>query len=319
MAFEREAIVADSSNVPTQMTPIMREDRILNPYAVRTPKAPITPPSASTGQMANNREAEPEATVAPEETVRLSPQMAALARREQKFRQQQLQFEKQRAAIVAQEAELAELRAMKQKLAAKDYSALDGMIDYDEYSQYQVNKLNGADPVQDNLRALSAKVDEFEKTNKEQVERQYEAAFEERKIAASDLIDADPAFSKLKLYGESAPEAVAHHIRETLEKDGVQLSVRQATQEVLQAAKEKAEQDRKEAAAFLEETKETPIVEETKPLPPLKPQMKTLTNQVTSGEMKRPTKSLHHMSDAERWAEARRRVEERMQLQQARS
>jgi hypothetical protein len=314
MSFERQPM-SEGSLSPNMapMAPVMREDRVLNPYALRNAQpaqAPL-PAKQPIGQFDSNKGSEAEEEKpAGEETVRLSPQMAALARREQKFRQQMSQFEKERAALAAERSEIEGLRSMKEKLAAKDYSGLDGLVDYNEYSQYQLNKAQGQDPVQDEIKKLTSKIDELEKSTKDHVEKQFDAAVNERRVAAKQLIDSSPEFKSIKKAGPEATEAVVHHILETWENDNVEITVEQAAKEVEEILREKA----KAWAALLEEEKiETPPEEEKKSLPPLKPALKTLTNQVTTGELKRPTKPLSMMNDSDRWAEARRRAEEKLQ------
>jgi len=308
MSYELEAI--SSSNVPTEALMPMREPRVINPYQSRMSLLQ----GQSIGQVDTVKEEQkaPEEIKAPEETVKLSPQVAALARREQKFRSQQQQLEKEKALIAQKEAEIAELRALKEKLAKKDYSGLDGLVDYNEYSQYQVNKLSGTDPVQEELKKLQGKISEIEKSAQEQLSMQSEAAVNERRIAVKALVEKSPEYSRIKK--TNAHEAVVHHIMDTWENDSIELSVEQAAKEVEELLLEKA----KKWAALLEEEKPAPQVEEKKQLPPLKQGLKTLTNQVTAGDMKRPERPLHFMNESERIAEARRRALEKLQLQGAR-
>ncbi len=317
MPFERESISDSSStSLPAQSQPaIMREERTINPYQVRG-KTPTAPPLSSIGQPDSNKEApvETKETPLPEETVKLSPQMAALARREQKFRQQQQELEKDKTLLKSEREELAQLRAMKEKLAQKDYSGLDGLVDYNDYSQYQINKLNGADPVQDEIKKLNSKISEIEKNAQDNVTKQFEAAVSERRLATTELVDNSPDFPRIKK--AKAHEAVVQHILDTWEHDNEELSVAQAAKEVEEILVEKA----KAWAALLEEEKKEeatqaePEAEQKKQLPPLKKELRTLTNQVTASEFTRVKKSLHGLSDSERWAEARRRAEEKLQI-----
>lgn len=311
MSYEKTTIADVTSAIPTQSAPIMREEAVYDPYSARSlPKTAI-------GQPAKIVETPVEESKPAEATVKLSPAAAAIARKEQRFRAQQLALAEERKALDAEKAEIAQFKAMKEKLAAKDYSGLEGLVDYNEYSQYQVNKLSGSDPVQEKLQELDNKIDEFDKNNKDMVKRQFEAAVNERKIATKQLVEKSAELPRLKKMGQAGIEAVVHHILETWEHDKdadgnpVELSVEQAAKEVDQALLEKA----KKWTELLEEEKAAAEVDEKKQLPPLKSGLKTLTNQVTAGEVKRPTRSLYHMSDAERWAEARKRAEEKLQQQ----
>lgn len=323
MAFERESIPDSSSQgIPSlSQQPIMREDREFDPYKYRNgiprkqlgqnvPKVENSNiGQADTPEKPDLEELKPASA---EESVKLSPQMAALARREQKFRQSQEQLEAEKAQIASEREELAQLRAMREKLGKKDYSALDGLVNYDEYSNYQVEKANGVDPVQEELKKLNGKISDFEKNAQENLTKQYEAAVDGRREATRELIDNSTEFPSIKK--AAAHEAVVKHILDTWENDSEELSVEQAAKEVEEALREQA----KEWAALLEEEKkEAPQVPdaEQKTLPPIKQAIKTLTNEVTSGVPKSPRRSLAGLSDSERWAEARRRAEEKMAKQ----
>lgn len=304
MSYEREAINSPASAIPNQGPAIIRDEMVYDPYRGRNGSGKM---SSLVGQGDNTGEKAAVESKPTEETVKLSPQVAALARKEQRFRQQEQELKAQRESLEKEKSEIAELRAMKAKLATKDYSGLDGLVDYNEYSQYQVDKLNGADPVRDEIKKLTSKISEIEKSNQDNVSKQFEAAVSERRIAVTELVDKDPGFPRIKR--AKAQEAVVQHILDTWEHDSKELSVDQAAKEVEELLVEKA----KQWAALLEEEKAAPVEGEKKQLPPLKQGLKTLTNQVTAGDLKRPAKSLQHMSDTERWAEARRRAEEKLQ------
>lgn len=308
MSYEREAIAPSPSSNPLAVSApeVFREERVMDPYLVRAPrlnlKATEAPPQRSIGQ-SDTRESLPVETRLTEETVKLSPQVAALARREQKFRSQQHQLEKDRAALTAEKLELAQIRTMKDKLQAKDYSAIDELVDYNEWSQYKVNKLNGADPVRDEIKRLNDKFNDLEKNTQDNVTKQFDAAVNERRIATKQLIE-QGSFPKIQK--AKAQEHVVQHILDTWEHDSEELTIEQAAKEVEEILIEKANQWRK----LLEDEKEAEA--DKRPLPPLKPGLRTLTNQVTSGDLKRPNKPLHLLNDADRYAEARRRAEERL-------
>ena len=299
MSYEIEAVPDTvSTPIPSQhSTPVMREERVYDPYLIKGPK-----PMIGQGDKVEG------VTQPVEESVKLSPQIAAIARREQKFRQQQAQFEKDRAALASEKEEIAQLRAMKEKLAAKDYSGLDGIVDYNDYSQYQVNKLNGSNPVEEEIKKLQGKISDIEKNAETNITRQFEAAVEERRIATKELVDQTAQFPRIKK--AQAQEAVVQHILDTWEHDSKELSIEQAAKEVEEILVEKA----KQWASLLEEDQDVGATPK-KTLPPLKQGLKTLTNQVTSGDLKRPLRSLHGLSDNERWAEARRRAEEKLAQQ----
>lgn len=307
MSYERTAIAESAPAIPNApaIAP-MREERVVEPYRVSTPRVP-------TGQPDTVRETiKPEEPKAPEETVRLSPAAAAMARKEYAFRMKEQAVKTRETALAAREAEISQLKAVKAKLEAKDYSSLEEMgVDYNEYSEYQLNKLNGTDPTQEALKRLEGKLSDLEKNNQDQVTKQFEAAVNERKLATKQLLESEKsaAYPRIKKIGPEGEKAIVHHILETWEHDTEELSIEQAAKEVEEILTEKA---RKWAALLQEETAPA-VTEDKKQLPPMKPALRTLTNQVTAGDLKRPTKSYQHMSDTERWAEARKRAEEKLQ------
>lgn len=299
MAFEKEAISTPTSAVPSAIPPMMREDRVIEPYAARSPK---TLTAASGQSDKGSGAAEPAKT---EETVTLSPQMAALARKEQQSRQKEQAIKAREAALEAKAAKLEKLEALEAKLAAKDYSGVEDLVNYDDYTKYLIDKSAGADPQQDAFKALKAEVDGVKKAHQDDVSKRFEAAVADRRQAIVTLVDSNPEFAALKKGGKPIQEAVLQHILDTWEHDDTELTPEQAAKEVKEVLKEKkAQLD----ALFQEE----PAVDQKKELPPLKPGIRTLTNQMTTGELKRPIKSFQGMTDAERYAEARRRAEEKL-------
>lgn len=303
MGYEVQAIDVPSGAPSAPSQPIMREERVVSPYQVGNPKTSI-------GQY--DKVERSQAPVEPrpsEETVRLSPGAQALARRELKFRQQQQALEKDRASVASERAELAQLRAMKEKLQAKDYSSLDGMVDYNEYSQYQLNKMQGHDPRAEEFNLLKGKTESLEKMMQQNIETQFEAAVAERRTATAELVDNTDKYPRIKK--AKAHEAVVQHILDTWEHDSKELSIEQAAKEVDSILLEKAQQWK----SLLEDENEAVTQDPRKSLPPLKPQgLRTLTNQVTAGDLNRPRKSYSQMSsDSERYEAARMRALEKLQ------
>lgn len=317
MPYETTAVESTPA-IPNPTAPVMRETREIDPYRSRI-KAPFASPPKTAGQPTINSEAKPigleEPKTETEETVTLSPQMAALARKEQKFRQRELEFKKTTEALEAEKAEIADLKALKAKLANKDYSGIEGLVKYDEYTNYLIEKEQGVSPEQQAVKKLAEEVEILKVSQKADIEKRFEAAVAQRRTAVSELVQTNAEFSKIKKTPK-AEEAVLDHILKTWSEDGVDLSVEQAAKEVQTELLARAREARKWAAALLDDepVAESPEIEgEKKQLPPMKPQIKTLTNNMAAtGEIKRPVKSFQHMSDTERWAEARRRAEEKI-------
>jgi hypothetical protein len=311
MSYEVTAITNTTSAAPQAQTPTMREDRELSPYQnsnLRLEKAQ----EAVNGRVAVNSEAKPSATEVPaattEETVSLSPSASALARKELKFRQQQEAFKKKEQALEAERAEIAELKALKAKLANKDYSGIEGLVKYDEYTDYLINKDSNLSPEQQEIRKIAAELEGVKSSQKEDISKRFEAAVNERRKAVQALVE-KPEFSRIKK--AKAEEHVVKHILDTWEHDNIDLSPEQAAKEVSEALFEKANAWK----SILDEETAEPV-ESQKQLPPLRSGIKTLTNNMAApSESKKVLKPLSQMSDTERYAEARRRAEEKLKQQ----
>jgi len=311
MAYETEALPGIPNNAMPAASPIeMREERTIEPYRKTTTKlASVNNEAPKTGQPNIGKESvAAETSPKPEETVTLSPQMAALARKEQKFRRDQQALKVEREAIEREKAEIAEFKAMKEKLAQKDYSGVEPLIDYNDYTRYQIEKAGSQDPVQEKFKNLEAKVDSVEKAHQEDISKRFEAAVNERRSQATQLVESNPDFAIIKRAG--ATEGIVQYILDVWEEKGVEPTIEEAAKEVKELLLERAQK----TAELLKSTESNEAPSDgKKELPPLKPGIKTLTNTMApTGEITRPKKPYSGMSDSERWKEARRRVEERM-------
>lgn len=312
MSYTKEAFTAEPSAAP-QSQPIMRGESVIDPYARSASRSSVLNKAIGQPDKVGSEAAVESGQTA--ESVTLSPGAAALARKEQKFRQEQLRLKEKEEEIKAKEAKIAKYEAMEAKIAKKDYSDLEGIVDYDEYTKHMLAKEASVDPHQQALKRLEDEITGIKKATEDNVSKQFEAAVNERRVAAAKLIETDPDLSAFKARVEKTmpdlklQDAVTQHILDTWEHDSVELSVEEATKEVHAALKDKA----KAWASLIEEP--SAPTDEKKQLPPMKPNLKTLTNQVTAGDAKKPVKSLQHMNDSERWAEARRRAEEKLQKQ----
>jgi len=311
MSYTKEA-VADTSNALPQSAPqVMREPMSVDPYA-RANRA------AQSGQQNNSTDNKAEETKAPAETVTLSPQVAALARKERQFRQQQQALSEKEKAIEARAAKIAKYEAMEQKLAAKDYSGLEDSVNYEEYTQYLLDKQAKADPNKAELEKIKAEVESVKRANKEQLDKQYEAAVNQRKAAIGEVYTSDPGFKSFEEKAKSAfpqinlQDVVVHHLLDTFEHESIELKPADAAKEVHEALLERA----KAYASLLDQPQQVEQGAEKKQLPPLKQGLKTLTNNVIAGDgLKKPVKDYRNMSQDERYAEARRRAVEKLNSQ----
>jgi hypothetical protein len=306
MAYEVENIGSNIAgpNLPKET---MREERVVDHRAgdsrIKAAQAAVQAKSGQSNTVVNASSAETQNT--PAESVTLSPAAAALARKEAKFRQQQQELKSKSDALEAERAEIAQLKGLKAKLANKDYSDLEGMVDYNEYTNYLIEKGSTSTPEQEEIKRLAAKLDSVEKSQKDDVSKRFDAAVNERRTAIKQLVTSDVAYSTIKELG--AEETVVQHILDTWEHDSVDLTVEQAAKEVEDLLVEKATK-----WSNLSKIK-TQGVQEKKELPPLKSGVKTLTNNMApTGEIKRPMKSFDGMSDSDRYKEAYRRAQEKL-------
>ncbi len=311
MAYDKSAITETPSAVPSQPLPQMREERTVDPYRINKPKvmAPIGEPDINSEQ---KKEAE-SGEVAPvkEESITLSPQMAALARKEQKFRQNELNVKRREEALAAREANISRLEELEKKLKADDYSGVEDLVKYDKYTNYLIEKDTQLTPEQKAVKELNEKVSGVEKRIQEDVEIRFEAAVNERRKAVQTLVETNQEFSSIKEM--KAEEAVVKHILDTWEHDQIDLSPEEAAKEVEEILLETANKWNS-LSKLKNKLNPNEVTEDKHALPPLRAPIKTLTNNMAAtGEIKRVQKPLGQMSDSERWAEARRRAEEKLQ------
>lgn len=312
MAYEVESISPTTTPIDATApnSPTMREERVVSPYRMRTLATEL---AAKLGQPDNTEPslsaeaAEPAPTPkATEETVALSPQMAALARKEQVIRRQERELKAEKDALAAERAEIEEVRQIKARIAAKDFSDIEKLVPYDGYTNYLLEKGATTTPEQQALKKLEAELEGVKKTQEDGERKAFEAAVAERRAAVNALVESDAEFSSIKERG--VQEGVVQYILDTWEEDGIDLPVEQALKEV-----ENELLEREKARVPLSKLKLVPAEEEKKVLPSLKQGVKTLTNEMTiQGEVARPKKSFQGMSEEERYAEARRRAEDKL-------
>lgn len=261
------------------------------------------PPPKIAGQITTNvSPAEESAT--PEESVRLSPQLSALARKEQAFRQREQALKDREKAIEAKLAEADKYEQLKKKLTEKDFSEAEALgLSYEEYTKYVLEKQGGEDPTKVEIQALRAEIEALKKGTEESAAGQFEETVSEYRKEITKLVADNPDFSSIKeLKGE---EAVLQLILDTFEEDDEELSITDAAKLVEEKLLEQGK-----AYLSLSKFKKTEVEPEQRVLP--RPVVgKTLTNDMTASSEKRPLKSLQHLSESERYAEARRRVLER--------
>lgn len=252
--------------------------------------------------------------VTKEPAVTLSPQLTALARKEQAFRKQEQafktkeqEFKATQAAFEAKQAEYAGYAKLKEALTADDYSVLDELgVSYEKWTNYLLNKGDSTTPekqefkaIKDELKAIKTQQEERDKKQKESVDKQYEATVNQYKKEIQSLVETDPNFESVKEL--KAEEHVLQHILDTFNEDGDVLTVEEAAKDIEDALVEEAlamSKLKKIQAKIQPDTKA-----DTKTLPPPKPGIKTLTQQVAPQAVK-TYGQFQHLSPKERIAQA---------------
>lgn len=318
MAYEKGEYV---ENVPGAQgiqigEPQFREDKVIDPRP-RKPQAP-KPVAASEGSTApighpdknkDQRALAPEEPKAlTEESVNLPPAASQLLQKEQRVRQREQALKDREKSIEEKLKKAEQFEALQLKLSKKDYSELEKLgIGYEEYTNYLVDKLNGEDPNVQAIRKIDEKVAKLEEDQKKDVDQRFQAAIQQRRDAVKELVSKNEEFSTIR--EKNQEEAVIQHILDTWEESSIELTPEQAAKEVEEQLVELAT----EWSGISKLKPKSTEVPAEKILPPLKPGLKTLNNNLAAtGALKTPQKPLHSMSDSERYAEARRRAEEKL-------
>lgn len=265
-------------------------------------KAKVVTFLANTGQDTINKSPAAE-SAPPEESVRLSPQLSALARKEQAFRQREQALKDREKALEAKLAGGDKYEALKAKMSAKDYSEAESLgLSYEEYTKYVLDKQGGTDPNAEKLKALEAEIQALKKGTEESAASQYEETVAEYKKEITKLVAENPEFSSIKGI-KGGEESVMQLILDSFEEDDDELTVHEAATLVEQQLVERGK-----IYASLPKLKTEGNTEKVLPRPVVG---KTLRNDMTVSSETAPRKSLQGLSEAERYAEARRRVLER--------
>ena len=265
--------------------------------------SPIERPAAPNVKQGNTTEAtEPAEPAKPEESVNLSPQISALARKEQAQRQRERALSQREKELTARLADAEKYQQLKAKIAAKDYSAADDLgMTHDQYTQYLLDKQAGEDPAEQRYRKVESELERLKKNQEEQTIQEYQANQNLWKQEIAKVIDATEEFSTIKELGAQA--AVLRLINDAFNEDNLELSVEQASEMV-----EKELFARAEKLASVSKIK-TKYEGEPRQLGAPKPSPKTITQNMTVTSEKSKSKPFHLLSESEQIAEAIRRVQ----------
>jgi hypothetical protein len=282
------------------------------PIPVRTISTRTIRPQPQIGNQAGpNVDPSTAASVTTEESVRLSPQLSALARKEQAYRQRELALKQREKDLEAKLAKSDQFDSLSTKLGAKDYSEAEKLgLDYEGYTKYLLDKQAGEDPQTQKFKALEAEIQALKKSQEDKDSALYEDTVGEYKTEIASAVSSNPEFSSIKEL--KAEGHVLQLILDSFEEDKIEMSVEEACKEIENAL---IEQGKKFSS--LPKLKTATSEEEARRLPPPKP-TRTLSNnmQPTATPAIAPRKSYQHMSESERYAEARRVVLARRQQQQ---
>lgn len=237
---------------------------------------------------------QPEAPeIAAEQPDRLSPQFAALARKEKALRIEAQKLKSERDAW--------KIEQDKNKFNTDDYipkdriknEAINVLIEngfsLDQIAQMTLNYNDRQDPRYSSLQAkiqeLEGKTNKFESKFTEQQQNDREQAINQIRNEAKILIDSDPTYETIKAAGRI--ESVVKHIQQTYDEDGILLSVEEAAKEVEDLLVEEAM--KLASLSKIKQRLQPPQAEEEKPqiIQKSQPQaIKTLTHDLTTAPAK---------------------------------
>lgn len=244
-----------------------------------------------------------------EETVTLSPKIAALARKEQATRQKEQALKQREQDLAAKIADADKYAELKAKIAAKDYSAAEELgLNYEEYLKHELDKQAKSNPETERVSKLEKQIEDLKKNQEEQVVKDYENNQALWKAEINKVVDADEAFSTIKEL--KAYDAVLQHVNDSFEEDGVELTVEQAAKEIEDALVARAEK----FASVTKIKKKSEVTEAPKAGTEVSKlgapkNSKTITQDMTTLPTTPKTKPFHLMSETEQIAEAIRRVQ----------
>lgn len=237
---------------------------------------------------------------APQEEVRLSSKISALARKEQAQRQRELKLKARELELEAKLKDAEKFQSIRERLKNKDYSAVDELdVDYNEFSKHTIDKLAAENPEELRHKELQAKLDKLEKAQEEQTQREFQANQNLWKQEIAKVVSENEEFKTIKEL--NMEEAVLRHINDSFDEDGTELSAEDAAREIEAELEKRVEK-------FASLTKVRQKIEESRTLGPPKAGAKTITQQMTVTSQKPVTKPFHLMSESEQLAEAIRRV-----------
>ena len=262
--------------------------------------AAVADPDAT--QPPTSEGAAPEAATT-EESVRLSPQISALARKEQAQRQREFALKQREKSLEAKLAKADQFEKLQKALESKDFSAAEELgLTYEQYTQYLLKKEAEKNPAEQKLSEIDKKLAELQKAQEDLTNREYQANQSLWKTEIARVVTENPDFSTIK--DLKAEHLVLQHINDSFDEDGTELSAEDACKDIEAALYERAEK-----FAGVTKLKSKQAVEAKPTLGPPKNSPKTITQTMTTSSQKPSSKPFHLMSESEQLAEAYRRVQ----------
>lgn len=243
-----------------------------------------------------------------EESITLSPKISAIARKEQAQRQREKDLANKERTFAEKMADAEKYRKLTEKLANKDYSAVDELnIPYEEIVKHELTKEAAKDPVKEEIQKLREENEAIRKSIVEKEHQEYQANQALWKKEVDKTIQETDEFPTLKIYG--GEKAVLDHINDSFEEDGIELTVDEAAAQLEEAAYQDKLADY-EKFLKVQEFKSISKVSENKVLGAPKTAIKTITQNMTTTPKTSPaSKPFHLMNEHEQIQEAIRRVQ----------
>ena len=252
------------------------------------------------GAVRQETPSEPAAVPAdPGESIKLSPKISALARKEQAFRQKEAQLKQREQQLEQKLADAERFSKLKERMAAKDYSAAEELgLSYDEYTKHLIDKQTATDPNEQRYKKVESELESLKKAQEDRIVQEYKENQAAWKAEVARVVSSgEEDFSTIREL--KMEDAVLRHINDSFDEDGIELTAEQAAKEIEAALIERAER-------FSNVTK----IQKKRALgPPKVSGPKTLTQEMTVTSTTPASRPFHMLSESEQIAEAYRRVQ----------
>ncbi len=180
------------------------------------------------------------------EPEKLSPQFAALARKEKAIRLEVQKLKLERESVKAEQEKYKSAEYVPKKRITEETLAVlsEAGLSHDQIAGLLLNnpEQQKQDPMVAKLMArieeLEGKTTKVETDFKDQQSKAYDQAVNQIRNDAKILIDSDQAYETIKATGKQ--ESVVEHIKRTFAEDGLLLSVEDAAKEVEELLVEEA-------------------------------------------------------------------------------